>query len=68
MEKIKFLVLGATGMAGHTISLYLSEQGHDVTTFSNTPFTYCKNIIGDAMNVNFLTSILQEDNYEVVIN
>ena len=46
-DKMKFLVLGATGMAGHTISIYLSEQGHDVTTFSRTPFPYCKNINGD---------------------
>ena len=28
---MKILVLGATGMAGHTISIYLSEAGHDVT-------------------------------------
>ena len=67
-RKIKFLVLGATGMAGHTISLYLYEQGHDVTAFSTKPFPYCKNINGDAMDKAFLVSMLQEDNYDVVIN
>ena len=41
---MKFLVLGATGMAGHEISIYLYEQGHDVTAFSKSPFPYCKNI------------------------
>lgn len=66
--KIKFLVLGATGMAGHTISLYLKERGHDVTTFSTKPFKYCKNIIGDATNKSFVISMLQEGNYDVVIN
>jgi len=27
---MKFLVLGCNGMAGHMISLYLKERGHDV--------------------------------------
>jgi len=65
---MKFLVLGATGMAGHTISLYLHEKGHDVTAFSTTPFPFCKNINGDAMDKAFVTSMLQEGSYDVVIN
>lgn len=67
-DKMKFLVLGATGMAGHTISLYLHEQGHDVTAFSTSPFPYCKNINGDAMDKKLITSILQEGKFDVVIN
>ena len=31
---MKFLVLGASGMAGHVIAIYLKEQGHDVIGFS----------------------------------
>lgn len=65
---MKFLVLGATGMAGHTISIYLHEQGHEVTAFSKNPFPYCKNINGDAMNKAFMISMLKEDYYDVVIN
>lgn len=65
---MKFLVLGATGMAGHTISIYLHEQGHDVTAFSKSPFPYCKNINGDAMDKAFVISMLKEGNYDVVIN
>lgn len=65
---MKFLVLGATGMAGHTISIYLYEQGHDVTTFSKNPFPYCKNINGNAMDKEFMISILKEEEYDVVIN
>jgi len=68
MEKIKFLVLGATGMAGHTISLYLHEKGHDVTAFSTSPFPYCKNINGDATDKSFVVTMLQDGNYDVVIN
>lgn len=68
MGKIKFLVLGATGMAGHTISLYLHEHGHDVTAFSTSPFPYCKNINGDATDKSFVMSVLQKEKYDVVIN
>ena len=65
---MKFLVLGATGMAGHTISLYLHEKEHDVTAFSTSPFPFCKNINGDAMDKAFVISMLQEGSYDVVIN
>ncbi|MEG0260950.1 MAG: sugar nucleotide-binding protein [Lysinibacillus sp.] len=64
---MKFLVLGATGMAGHIISLYLSEQGHEVTTYSRTPFPYCKNINGSILKRFSLQGILL-NNYDVVIN
>lgn len=68
MGKIKFLVLGATGMVGHVISIYLYEQGYDVTTFSRNQFHYCKNINGNAMNSNFIVSMLQKGHYDIVIN
>lgn len=67
-DNMKFLVLGATGMAGHTISLFLSEKGHEVTTFSRTAFPYCKNINGDIMDDFLMNSILVKENYDVVIN
>ena len=65
---MKFLILGATGMAGHTISIYLQERGHDVTAFSIAPFPYCKNIQGDATDLAFLKKIVQEGSYDVIIN
>lgn len=65
---MKFLILGATGMAGHTIAIYLQEQGHDVTAFSKNKFSYCKNIKGDATDKNLLRDILIKNNYDVVIN
>lgn len=67
-RKIKFLVLGATGMAGHTISIYLKEQGHDVTAFSTGSFPFCKNINADAMDRVFVESMLKDGDYDVVIN
>jgi len=65
---MKFLVLGATGMAGHTISIYLKERGHDVTAFSTRVFPYCNNIIGDALNKDLLITLLRKENYDIVIN
>lgn len=65
---MKFLVLGATGMAGHTIAIYLKEQGHDVTAFSKREFPYCKNINGDALDKEFMKKLLIEGCYDVVIN
>lgn len=64
---MKFLILGATGMAGHTIALYLVESGHEVTTFSRNPFPFTKNINGNILNPQRLIDLLQED-YDVVIN
>ena len=36
---MRFLICGCNGMAGHTISLYLKEQGHDVLGFASTKST-----------------------------
>ncbi len=65
---MKVLVLGATGMAGHTISIYFKEVGHEVTTFSRSKFDYCKNITGDIAEFDFLRKIIEEGNYDAVIN
>ncbi|MEB7453533.1 SDR family oxidoreductase [Lysinibacillus sphaericus] len=65
---MKFLVLGASGMAGHTISIYLREQGHDVTTYTRTAFPFGQNITGDITDLNFLCSLLQDHHYDIVVN
>lgn len=65
---MKILVLGATGMAGHVISIYLKETGHDVTAFSRRRFEYCNNIIGDVTNFPYLKNVINEGNYDAVIN
>lgn len=65
---MKVLVLGASGMAGHIISLYFQEQGHDVTGFTRRPISFCKNLIGDAMNPADIKSAILSDDFDVVIN
>lgn len=61
------LVLGASGMAGHTIALYFLEQGHRVTTFSRTPVPYGHNICGDVTDKMLLKQLLA-NRYDAVIN
>ena len=69
MSKIKVLVLGAGGMAGHTITLYFKEKGYNVTAFTTRPFDLCENnIVGDASDFNFLKRIIEKEKYEVIIN
>jgi len=66
---MKFLVLGCNGMAGHQISLYLQEQGHDVTGFALEKSRLLnKSIAGDATDFKTLKKIIQDGKYDTVIN
>lgn len=65
---MKVLVLGGTGMAGHTISMYFKEAGHDVTAFSRSKVEYCNNINGDITDFENLKKIIIEGHYDAVIN
>ena len=65
---MRFLVLGASGMAGHLIGLYLKEQGHEVIGFSRrrVPFLDC--IEGNAQDEQLLAKTINEGNFDIVIN
>ena len=65
---MKVLVLGGAGMAGHTISMYFNEAGHDVTAFSRSKVSYCNNINGDITDFEKLKKIIIEGQYDAVIN
>ena len=65
---MKILILGASGMAGHIITLYFKERGYDVTGFTRRPISYCKNILGDALSVDDVRNAILCDDYDVVIN
>lgn len=65
---MKVLILGATGMAGHTIALYFKEQGHEVHAFSRKKFSFCYWIEGDAYNLTHLKNVVIEGKYDAVIN
>ncbi|MCI2242724.1 NAD-dependent epimerase/dehydratase family protein [Adlercreutzia faecimuris] len=66
---MRFLVLGATGMAGHVASLYLSERGHEVWGFSRRPASFLKrSLTGDALDVSSLEDALAQSRPEIVLN
>lgn len=65
---MKILVFGSTGMAGHVITLYLSEQGYDVTAFTRRPFHFVKNIIGDIRDTDLVKATIETGDYDVIIN
>ena len=65
---MKFLVLGCNGMAGHTISLYLKEQGHDVFGFDHNRSALIDSVSGDARDAAFLTELIGKNKYDSVIN
>ena len=65
---MKILVLGSIGMAGHLITLYFKERGHEVTAYSMKPFPYCKNIVGNALDTEHFKSVICGNDYDAVIN
>lgn len=65
---MKFLVLGCNGMAGHTISLYLKEQGHKVFGFDRSTSRYIESVAGDARNTEFVKKLVTDGKYDSVIN
>ena len=65
---MRFLVLGAAGMAGHLISLYLRERGHDVTGFARHDLPFLEfQVEGDVTDMTKLRSVVR-DGYDVVVN
>ncbi len=65
---MKFLVLGCNGMAGHMISLYMKEQGHDVLGFAKSKSKLVESVVGDAQDAIFMKELIGIDKFDTVIN
>lgn len=66
---MKVLVLGCNGMAGHLISLYFKERGHEVVGFARQKSTLLDNTkIGDASDMSLIKKVVYTGNYDAVIN
>lgn len=66
---IRFLVLGASGMAGHTIAIYLKERGHYVVGLSRHGVAFLEDqIISDVCDTKRLTEIIDQGEFDVIIN
>lgn len=65
---MKFLIFGCNGMAGHIISLYLKERGHDVFGFDRRESAFIPSIAGDAMDSKAMRRLIGRNQYDSVIN
>ena len=65
---MKFFICGCNGMAGHTISLYLQEQGHEVYGFDLCESKYIKSFAGNAFDTKTIARVIKEGKYDSVIN
>lgn len=65
---MKIFVLGCNGMAGHMISLYFAEKGHDVLGFAKSKSSLVKCITGDALDTALLKEIIENGKFDSVIN
>ena len=65
---MKFLILGSTGMAGHVIFHYLREKGYDVTALSKRKIFPHTDIILDVQCQNELAKIINDGNYNFIVN
>lgn len=55
-------------MAGHTIGLYLQEQGHDVCGFDLRESKLIKSFAGNAFDTETIANVIKEGHYDSVIN
>lgn len=66
---MRFLVLGATGMAGHVISLYLQEKGYEVLGWSRRQACFLENHIeGDASDLDSIREAIALFRPDVIVN
>lgn len=62
---MKILVLGASGMAGHTVVLRLKEKGHSVTGLARKALPFCDTVVADLFDKAALDTVTQ---YDAIIN
>lgn len=70
---MRFLVFGSTGMAGHMVSLYLTEQGHEVdgTARHDASFLVERGVHVISLDVtdsDAVKQILFQGDYDIVVN
>ncbi|MDD6381000.1 MAG: sugar nucleotide-binding protein [Lachnospiraceae bacterium] len=65
---MNFLILGCNGMAGHTITLYLKENGYNVVGFAHSKSPFVKTIIGDAHDTEHIKTEILNGNYDIIVN
>ena len=65
---MRFFICGCNGMAGHTISLYLHEKGHEVEGFDLRESRFIKSFAGNAFDTETIARVIKDGRYDSVIN
>lgn len=65
---MKYLVLGACGMAGHLLAAYFAEQGAEVVGFARRESPACSTLVGDARDAVRLRQVILDVRADVVVN
>lgn len=65
---MNILVIDSNGVVGHVVALYLHEQGHDVTGYSETASKWFECIQGDLFDINMLQTVVTNGGYDAIIN
>ena len=65
---MRYLVLGAGGMAGHIIAKYLLEQGEDVEGLARRELSFCKTHVLDVLDFSRVADVIINGNFDVIIN
>ena len=65
---MKYLILGAGGMAGHIITNYLLEQGEDIEGLEMRKLEYCKTHVLDVTRFEQLKELVLNNDYDCIIN
>lgn len=65
---MKFLILGCNGMAGHTISLYLKEQGYEVDGFAREESRFVRTFVGDVRDLKTVQKVIEDGQYDAAVN
>lgn len=65
---MKFLILGCNGMAGHTISLYLKEQGYEVDGFAREESRFVRTFVGDVRDLKTVRKVIEDGQYDAAVN
>lgn len=65
---MRYLVLGCSGMVGHTVALYLLQSGHHVLGVDNRPCTALPMQKMDLLAGNLLQGLITAGQYDAIIN
>lgn len=65
---MRYLILGCNGMAGHLISIFLLEQGHEVLGFARKKSSFVDTIVGDALDKSSLSHAVKIKEFDAIVN